>query len=142
MKKIILFSIIAIGCSFINSRVDKENQSMALKNAINEFYKAIENGDGEMRAEMFTKNAIMMPNHWKLIQGKPAIKDVILSGEGMVFKIKDLDRLELSISDSMAYACRSSIHISTHTIPKARNQCGIKQKMCIFGNYNQMDHGS
>jgi len=107
MKKIILIFIITITCIIIISCGEKPDQSIILKKTINQFYDAIENGDGEKRADMFTKNAMMMPNHWKLVQGKSAIRDVILSGTRMVFKIKDLDRLELSKSDSMAYSVNS-----------------------------------
>jgi ketosteroid isomerase-like protein len=71
--------------------------------AIDAFYAAVESGDGEARIEMFTDDAIMMPNHWTRIEGREAIAEVIRSGTGSVFRIRDREVLDIDADGGIAY---------------------------------------
>ena len=71
--------------------------------AINAFYAAIEAGDDEARIEMFTDDAIMMPNHWTMSRGKEAIAEGIRAGQGWVFRLQDRVIVDMDVSDSIAY---------------------------------------
>ncbi len=74
---------------------------------INEFYAAVEAGDGETRIELFGDEAVMMPNHWTRVEGKEAIAEVIRSGSGWVFKIRDREVIDLDADDDLAYTVNS-----------------------------------
>ena len=52
---------------------------------------------------MFTENAMMMPNNGSIIRGKASVGEVVRSGEGWVFRIRNLTRLELDLSGDIAY---------------------------------------
>ena len=75
--------------------------------AINEFYAAVEAGDGETRIELFGDEAVMMPNHWTRVEGKEAIAEVIRSGSGWVFKIRDREVIDLDAAGDLAYTVNS-----------------------------------
>jgi ketosteroid isomerase-like protein len=75
----------------------------ALEEAIESFYAAIEAGDVEARVALFHENAIMLPNHGQIIQGEGAVIDVIRSGDGAVFRIRDRNIERLDISGDLAY---------------------------------------
>ena len=78
-----------------------------LEAAIDAFYAAVEAGDAEPRIAMFTEEAIMMPNHWTMYKGKEAIANVIRSGEGSVFKLRDREIVDMDASGSLAYTVNS-----------------------------------
>lgn len=78
-----------------------------LNSAISEFYDAVEKGDSERHASMFSENAIMLPNNWTEITGKEAVTAVVTRGEGYVFRLKDIKRLDMAVSDSIAYTINS-----------------------------------
>jgi ketosteroid isomerase-like protein len=71
--------------------------------AVNEFYAAIENGRDSARAEMFTEDALMLPNHWEYTRGKEAITRSITGSEGWVFKLKDVNHLDMDVSGDIGY---------------------------------------
>jgi len=78
-----------------------------LTQTIDAFYAAIEAADGEARIAMFTDDAIMMPNHWTRYEGKEQIAEVIRSGEGSVFKIRDREIVDMDVSGDIAYTVNS-----------------------------------
>jgi ketosteroid isomerase-like protein len=78
-----------------------------LEAAIDAFYAAVEAGDAEPRIAMFTDEAIMMPSHWTMYKGKEAIANVIRSGEGSVFKLRDREIVDIDASGSLAYTVNS-----------------------------------
>jgi ketosteroid isomerase-like protein len=78
-----------------------------LQQAIDAFYAAVEAGDGEARIEMFTDDAIMMPNHWTLSQGKDAIAKGIRAGENIVFRLRDREQVDMGVSADLAYTVNS-----------------------------------
>lgn len=78
-----------------------------LRAAIDAFYAAVEAGDGEARIAMFSDDAIMMPNHWNMWEGKEAIAEVIRAGEGSVFRLRDREIVDMDASGSLAYTVNS-----------------------------------
>ena len=78
-----------------------------LQAAIDAFYAAIEAGDAEARIAMFTEEAIMMPNHWTMGEGKETIAAIIRAGEGSVFKLRDREIVDIAASDALAYTVNS-----------------------------------
>jgi len=45
----------------------------------------------------------MMPNHWTPYQGREAIAQVIRSGAGSVFRIRNREVLDLAVDGDLAY---------------------------------------
>ncbi len=78
-----------------------------LRAAIDAFYTAVEAGDGEARIGMFSDEAVMMPNHWTLWEGKEAIAEVIRAGAGSVFRIRDREIVDMDASGNLAYTVNS-----------------------------------
>ncbi len=97
---------VLLGC--INQQQPQEEGVPAeLTTTIDAFYAAIEVADGEARIAMFTDDAIMMPNHWTRYEGKEQIAEVIRSGEGSVFKIRDREIVDIDVSGGLAYTVNS-----------------------------------
>ncbi|HDS01544.1 MAG TPA: hypothetical protein ENO22_04825 [candidate division Zixibacteria bacterium] len=71
--------------------------------AVYEFYAAIDDGRDSARAEMFTEDALMLPNHWDYTRGKEAITRSITGSQGWVFKLKDLKHLDMGVSADLGY---------------------------------------
>jgi ketosteroid isomerase-like protein len=96
---VLLFSSVSLypGGQKEKGDVDKLRQTIAA------FYDAVNTGNADKRAEMFTSGAMLLPNHWTAIKGKQAVGEVVKSGKDMVFRIKDLQRLELSVSGDIGY---------------------------------------
>lgn len=82
--------------------------------AIDAFYAAIEAGDDEARIAMFSEEAIMMPNHWTMSEGKEAIAGVIRAGKGWVFRLRDRVIVDVDVSESIAYTV-NSYYYTYHT---------------------------
>lgn len=78
-----------------------------LEAAMSAFYTAIEAGDGEARIALFTEDAIMMPNHWTMYRGREEIADVIRSGEGSVFRLRDREVVDIDVRGALAYTVNS-----------------------------------
>lgn len=78
-----------------------------LRAAIDDFYAAVEAGDGEARIALFSDSAIMMPNHWTMWEGKEAIAEVIRAGEGSIFRLRDREIVDMDASGSLAYTVNS-----------------------------------
>jgi ketosteroid isomerase-like protein len=79
----------------------------ALLETIDRFYATVEAGDHETRIDLFSPNAILMPNHWTMTQGKEAIAEIFRSGEGYIFKIKDREIVDMNASQNLAYTVNS-----------------------------------
>ncbi|MEE8576831.1 MAG: nuclear transport factor 2 family protein, partial [candidate division Zixibacteria bacterium] len=73
----------------------EEGVPAELTATIDAFYAATEAADAEAHIAMFTDDAIMMPNHWTRYEGKEQIAEVIRSGEGSVFKIRDREIVDI-----------------------------------------------
>jgi ketosteroid isomerase-like protein len=100
--------LLAICAVFSGCEQNQENGIPAdLKTAINAFYTAVESGEAEAHIAMFSEAAIMMPNHWTMYNGKETIADVIRSGEGSVFKLRDREIVDMDVSGSLAYTVNS-----------------------------------
>lgn len=85
--------------------VDEKDTGLAeLERSIADFYEAVESGDNDRRAEMFTDGAMMLPNNGAIIRGKERIGEVVRGGEGWVFRIRNLERVELNLSGDLAYS--------------------------------------
>jgi len=78
-----------------------------LEAAIDSFYAAVDAGNAEAHIAMFSEEAIMMPNHWTMYNGKETIADVIRSGEGSVFRLRDRKIVDMDVSGSLAYTVNS-----------------------------------
>lgn len=78
-----------------------------LQTAIGAFYAAIDAGDSEARIAMFSDEAIMMPNHWSMSEGKEAIAEVIRAGEGSIFRLREREIVEMDVSGALAYTVNS-----------------------------------
>ena len=95
-----LWVALALACAPVN----EEDVGLAeLEQAIETFYASIESGDKNRHAEMFTDGAMMMPDDGAIIRGKESIGEVVRSGEGWVFRIRNLERAELDLSGDIAY---------------------------------------
>jgi ketosteroid isomerase-like protein len=78
-----------------------------LEAAIAAFYAAVEAGDGEARIALFSDDAMMMPNNWTRYEGKQAIAEVVRSGEGWVFRLRDREMIDSGASGDLAYTVNS-----------------------------------
>jgi ketosteroid isomerase-like protein len=87
------------GCS----TCQEEGLPPDLLETIDAFYASIEAGDGESRIEMFTEDALMLPNHWTRYEGKETIEEVIRGGEGWGFRLRDREVVDSAASGSLAY---------------------------------------
>jgi len=77
-----------------------------LKEAINKFYLAIEEGDIKTRLALFADDAIMMPPGAGIVKGIKNITEIVLDTI-YVFKIKDKEIVSMDISGSIAYTVNS-----------------------------------
>jgi ketosteroid isomerase-like protein len=105
-----------------------------LEAAIDAFYAAVEAGDAEPRIAMFTEEAIMMPNHWTIYNGKETIAAVIKSGEGSVFKIRDREIVDMDVSGSLAYTV-NSYYYTYHAGTRPRTCTSGKETPGVNGNF-------
>ena len=78
-----------------------------LLTAIDAFYEADEAGDAEARIAMFSDDAIMMPNHWTMWEGKEAVAAAIRAGSGWVFRLRDREIIDIDASGDLAYTVNS-----------------------------------
>jgi ketosteroid isomerase-like protein len=92
-----------LGCS----QQTDDGGTAELEAAIDAFYAAVEAGDAETRIALFSIDALMMPNHWTPWRSKEEIAEVIRSGEGWVFKLRDREVLDMDISGDLAYTVNS-----------------------------------
>jgi ketosteroid isomerase-like protein len=75
--------------------------------AVDAFYDAIETDNHEARIEMFTEDAIMMPDHGLRLEGKTAIAEVIRAGSGSVFRIRDREIIDMDVDGELAHTVNS-----------------------------------
>jgi len=75
--------------------------------AIDSFYATIETDDIEARIALFSDEALMLPNHWGISQGRKTIGDGLRSGEGWVFKLRDRKLVDMDVNGSLAYTVNS-----------------------------------
>jgi len=78
-----------------------------LQTAHDSFYSAIETGNDKARIALFADDAIMMPNHGPLIQGKSAIAAIVRSGDDWIFRIRNRSMVDGHISGNTAYTVNS-----------------------------------
>lgn len=78
-----------------------------LLQTIDHFYAAIETGDTDARIALFADDAIMMPNHWTMIEGKEAIATTIRSGANAIFRLRDRELVAGEVSGDLAYTVNS-----------------------------------
>ena len=95
-----LVIMMALACTPVNQG---ETGLAELEQAIETFYAAIEAGDKNRHAEMFTDGAMMMPDDGAIISGKESIGEVVRSGDEWVFHIRNLRRAETELSGEIAY---------------------------------------
>ena len=97
---------------------DQKTNLNQLRKTIDEFYEAINSGNTDKRLEMFTDNAIIMPNNGEIIRFNNTVKENWKSyDEEWIFRIKDLERVELSISQNTAYTV-NAYYYTFHQIGK------------------------
>jgi len=92
--------VAAVACA---PAAEQDDGRAALESSIVAFYDAVEAGDKNGHAEMFSDGALMMPNNGAIRRGKENIGEMIRSGEGWVFRIRNLERVELDLSGDIAY---------------------------------------
>ena len=95
-----LVLLLISGCT---QPADDDASLAALEQAIASFYAAVDSGDRDAHAEMFAEGAMMMPNNGAIITGKESIGNMIREGEGWVFRVRNLERVELDLSGDIAY---------------------------------------
>lgn len=96
----LLAAFIAAACA---PAVEQDDGRTELESTIASFYDAVESGDKNAHAEMFSDGALMMPNNSAILSGKVDIGEMIRGGEGWVFRIRNLERVELDLSGDIAY---------------------------------------
>ena len=98
---ILLFFIYLISCNpDANNKTDYER----LKATIDEFYSALNSGDTGRRLALFEDGAIVMPNNGRLTRITDSVKAVWKSwDENWIFRIKDLEHVEISVSGDVGY---------------------------------------
>jgi len=104
-KLIIVITLIFLAVFAIAGEKNKgiKPERAKLLQTITDFYDAIENADYEKRISLFADDAIMMPNGWFVAKGKDEIAESIRKGKDAVFRLRDINRLELNISGDLAY---------------------------------------
>jgi ketosteroid isomerase-like protein len=85
----------------------KQELPFDLLAAVDAFYAAVESGDVEARIALFSDDAIMMPNHWTLTEGREAIAEGIRAGDGWVFRLRDRTVVDSDVSGDLAYLANS-----------------------------------
>jgi ketosteroid isomerase-like protein len=82
---------------------EEQDDLQSFEQAVDDFYAAIEEGRDSARAEMFTDDALMLPNHWDYTRGKEDITQMITGSEGWIFKLKDVNHLDMGVSGDIGY---------------------------------------
>ena len=99
IKTVLAVSLIMTACQ---NRGDRDR--IRLLETIDTFYKAIEYGDSQTRVALFTDNAIVLPDQGRLIRMDDEVRERWIAYDNeWIFRIKDLERVELSIHDDAAY---------------------------------------
>lgn len=69
---------------------------------VDSFYVAVNAGDQAAHAALFTDDAWMLSDDWHISRGE-ALKSSIRDRTGWVFRLKDIERLEYSVSGDLGY---------------------------------------
>ena len=94
-------------CSCQNQNTQKQDMQV-LKETISRFYAAIEEGNSEKRFELFSKNALMMPNNSDIVILNDSVKNTWSKWDDeWIFRIMDLEQLEIELSGVVAYSVNS-----------------------------------
>ena len=101
-KRLVVF-VMVVTISGCTHPAGDDTGLASLERAIATFYAAVDAGDRDAHAEMFADGAMMMPNNGAIIMGKESIGDMIREGEGWVFRLRNLERVELDLSGDIAY---------------------------------------
>ncbi len=95
----LIVMLVAVGCS-----ADRESPVPAdLNLVIDAFYASVEQADVESRIALFTDDALMLPNHWSPTRGIGALAEILRTGEGWVFRIRNREVLDIGVSGDLAY---------------------------------------
>jgi len=100
----ILFVLFIFLNSFFCIKQQNEGQDLeSLRNAVEEFRESINSGNGEKAAEMWTDDAIFMPNGWETIKGKEKVAAVWKQNVEGGFRTKNQETIELVVSGNIGY---------------------------------------
>ena len=105
--KSFLFSLICIFLVACQQQLAKTDDMKNLMQAIDTFYAAVEAGDFDARIAMFADSAMVIPNGGSIIHGKDTIKELWSPYQKYIFRIKDLERMEVKISGEYAHTVNS-----------------------------------
>ena len=105
--KSIIFLIICLIFSACQYQVEYSDDMQNLIQTIDAIYAAVEAGDFYSRIDLFADSAIVMPNGGNIIRGKQVLKERWEPYKDAIFRIKDLERMEVKISGDMAYTVNS-----------------------------------
>ena len=100
---LVLFLLALLSLSSCTQKEDTTGDRERLIATIDSFYKAIETGDDDARIGLFDDSAIMMPAGRDLIKGRADIARVIKSGEGNIFRLKDVKIVDFDLDGNIAY---------------------------------------
>ena len=88
-------------------KLNYEKDLEQLKKSIASFYSAIDSGDFYKRIDLYADDVIILPNNSDLIRGKEVIKNRWEPYKDAIFRIKDLENVEIKISGNIAYTINS-----------------------------------
>ena len=89
---------------YCTPKPEEKEELNQLQKTIDEFYEAINSGNTDKRLDMFTSNAIIMPNNGELIEFTDSIRAIWKSyDKDWIFRIKDLKHIEIVLHGNMAY---------------------------------------
>lgn len=100
---LILSIVFGSGCS----PTPEEEVPADLLSAMDSFYHAIQAGDTEAWIELFSDDAMMMPDHGAARQGKTSIAELIREGGGTEFRMRDHEIVDMDVSGHIAYTVNS-----------------------------------
>lgn len=89
--------LLLLGCT--DKQLKKEQDFLA---AVDSFYAAVNSGNQQAHADLFTENAFMLSDDWTISRGAE-LKKSIAERRGWVFRLKDLQRLEHHVSGDVGY---------------------------------------
>lgn len=112
MVRILAFLLLGFAGLAQGDAGDEGGLPAKLEETIAQFYATIEAGDAETRLELFSDDAILMPNHWTMIRGKQAIAEVLRSAPDRVFRLRDREVVDLGVDGGVAYTVNSYFYTS------------------------------
>ena len=80
----------------------QQAREQAFLAAVDSFYAAVNAGDTATHAALFTDDAWMLSDDWRISRGED-LKAMIRDRPGWVFRLKDVERLEYGVSGDLGY---------------------------------------